>query len=208
MRLSFYPILQYNFDGKGDLVPIDEQPEDPNLTEPEQPDDNVGTGAEAPDNNLPDQFDQEPRGGNDPAPGDDIPTFSKVQYYKIDLYNTKSNLYGESTEKWYYPSYTLNCNVERSDIIFTDTEYGVDENQTCTLFVKHIDLITLDITPEVGDIFVETGRHFEVSGVNKILQPDQALGFQTDGSPFYIVNYVITGYLTRTSKLNLVKYSS
>jgi hypothetical protein len=24
------------------------------------------------------------------------------------LYNTKSNLYGESTEKWYYPPYTLN----------------------------------------------------------------------------------------------------
>ena len=88
------------------------------------------------------------------------------------------------------------------------TEYGIDENQTCTLFVKHIDLVTLDITPEVGDVFVEVGRHFEVSGVNRLLQPDQALGFQIDGSPFYIVNYVITGYLTRTSKLNLTKYSS
>jgi hypothetical protein len=207
MRLSFYPILQY-FDGIGELVPVNEQPLDPNLGDPEQPDDSVGTGAETPGNNLPAQNGGGPRGGNDPAPGDDIPTFSKVQYYKIDLYNTKSNLYGESTEKWYYPPYTLNCNVERSDITFTDTEYGVDENQTCTLFVKHIDLVTLDITPEVGDIFVEVGRHFEVIGVNRLLQPDQALGFQTDGSPFYIVNYVITGYLTRTSKLNLVKYSS
>jgi hypothetical protein len=207
MRLSFYPILQY-FDGIGELVPVNEQPLDPNLGDPEEPDNNVGTGAELPDNNLPAQNGGGVRGKDDPAPGDDIPTFSKVQYYKIDLYNTKSNLYGESTEKWYYPPYTLNCNVERSDITFTDTEYGVDENQTCTLFVKHIDLVTLDITPEVGDIFVEVGRHFEVSGVNRVLQPDQALGFQIDGSPFYIVNYVITGYLTRTSKLNLVKYSS
>jgi hypothetical protein len=208
MRLSFYPILQYNFDGIGIPQEVKDQEPDPNLGDPEQPDNSVGTGAEDPDDNLPGQIDQGPRGPKDPTPQDDVPTFAKVQYYKIDLYNTKSNLYGESVEKWYYPPYTLNCNVERSDITFTDTEYGVDENQTYTLYVKHIDLVTLDITPEVGDIFKDVGRHFEVSGVNRIMQPDPALGFQIDGSPFYTVSYVITGYLTRTSKLNLVKYSS
>jgi hypothetical protein len=205
MRLSFYPILQYNFDGKGELVPIADQP--PLDDEVDPPEAGVGTGADAPDGDLKPPATGS-RSDNDPTPGDDIPTFSTVQYYKIDLYNTKSNLYGEAIEKWYYPPYILDCNVERSDIIFTDTEYGVDENQTMTLYVKHIDLINLDITPEVGDIFKDVGRHFEVTGVNRIMQPDPALGFQTDGSPFYIVNYVITGYLTRTSKLNLVKYSS
>ena len=93
-------------------------------------------------------------------------------------------------------------------MIFTDTEYGVDENQTCTLYVKKVSLFTLDFTPEVGDVFIDVGRYFEVNGVNVLLTPDPSLGFQTDGSPFYIVNYVITAYLTRTSKLNLVKYSS
>jgi hypothetical protein len=208
MRLSFYPILQYNFDGIGELTPVNEQPPDPNLGDPEPPEEGVGDGAEDPGGGFQSPATGSQRPANDPAPGDDIPTFSTVQYYKIDLYNTKSNLYGESVEKWYYPPYILDCNVERSDIIFTDTEYGVDENQTMTLYVKHIDLINLDITPEVGDIFKDVGRHFEVTGVNRIMQPDPALGFQTDGSPFYIVNYVITGYLTRTSKLNLVKYSS
>ena len=211
MRLSFYPILQYKQDpgdGLSDLQPIDERPDDPNLGDPEQPEGGGSTGAEDPDDDLPDPVDGDARGDKDPTPQDDIPTFSKVQYYKIDLYNTKSNLYGEAVEKWYYPPYTLNCNVERSDITFTDTEYGVDENQTMTLYVKHIDLVTLDITPEVGDIFKDVGRHFEVNGINRIMQPDPALGFQIDGSPFYVVSYVITGYLTRTSKLNLVKYSS
>jgi hypothetical protein len=206
MRLSFYPILQYNFDGKGDLVPIGDQPTyDDEVDEPE---DGLGDGAEDPGGGFQSPATGSQRPANDPTPGDDIPTFSTVQYYKIDLYNTKSNLYGESVEKWYYPPYILDCNVDRSDIIFTDTEYGVDENQTMTLYVKHIDLITLDITPEVGDIFKDVSRYFEVNGVNRIMQPDPALGFQTDGSPFYIVNYVITGYLTRTSKLNLTKYSS
>jgi hypothetical protein len=205
MRLSFYPILQYNFDGKGELVPIGEQPTYDD--EVDQPDGNLTTGADAPDDDFKDpvQFD---RPADDPTPADDIPTNAVVQYYKIDLYNTKSNLYGEAVEKWYYPPYTLDCNIERSDITFTDTEYGVDENQTITLYVKKISLFTLDFNPEVGDIFTDSGRYFEVSGVNRVMTPDPSLGFQTDGSPVYIVSYVITGYLTRTSKLNLVKYSS
>jgi len=206
MRLSYYPILQYDFDGKGDLIPVDEQPpiDVPIVLDP---DTNPGNGSLPPDPTLPDPYSPPPKGPTVATPLDDTPTFSKVQYYKIDLYNTKTNLYGESTEKWYYPPYTLDCNVERSEISFTDTEYGVDENQTYTLYVKHISLVNLDITPEVGDVFVEVGRYFEVNGVNRILIADPNLGYQTDGSPLYIVNYVITGYLTRTSKLNLIKYS-
>ena len=205
MRLSFYPILQYDFDGKGDLVPVGDQPPLPDIVLDPIP--NPGTGADIP---LPtsSSYNPGPLPADTPTPQDDIPVFSKVQYYKIDLYNTKSNLYGESVEKWYYPPYTIDCNIERSDITFTDTEYGVDENQTITLYVKKISLLTPDVTPEVGDIFIDQGRYFEVSGVNRILTPDPNLGFQTNGTAGYIVNYVITGYLTRTSKLNLTKYSS
>ena len=207
MRLSFYPILQYDVgDGKADLKPINEQPIDIPIVL--DPDPSPGTGALPPDTTIPNPFDPGPLPPDTPTPQDDIPVNSKVQYYKIDLYNTKPNIYGESVEKWYYPPYTLECNIERGDIIFTDTEYGVDENQTCTLYVKKVSLSTLDFTPEVGDVFIDVGRYFEVNGVNVLLTPDPSLGFQTDGSQAYIVNYVITAYLTRTSKLNLVKYSS
>jgi hypothetical protein len=205
MRLSFYPILQYDFDGKGDLVPISDQPPIPDIVL--DPDPNPGTGADTPPP-VSSSYNPGPLPGNTPTPADDIPVNAKVQYYKIDLYNTKSNIYGESVEKWYYPPYIVDCNIERSDITFTDTEYGVDENQTLTLYVKKISVLTPDVTPEVGDIFVEQERYFEVSGVNRLLTPDPNLGYQTNGTAGYIVNYVITGYLTRTSKLNIVKYSS
>jgi hypothetical protein len=205
MRLSFYPILQYDFDGKGDLVPISDQPPIPDIVL--DPDPNPGTGADTPDPYNP-PYDPGPLPEDTPTPADDIPYNATVQYYKIDLYNTKSNIYGESVEKWYYPPYTVECNIERSDVTFTDTEFGVDENQIMTLHIKKISLLTLDFTPEVGDVFIEAGRYFEVSGVNRVMTPDPSLGFQTNGTPVYIVNYIITGYLTRTSKLNLVKYSS
>lgn len=204
MRLSFYPIFQYDFDGKGDLVPIGDQPPLPDIVL--DPDPNPGTGADAP-SSVSSSYNPGPLPDNTPTPADEIPVNAKVQYYKIDLYNTKSNIYGESVEKWYYPPYTVDCNIERSDVTFTDTEYGVDENQTLTLYVKKISLLTPDVTPEVGDIFIDQGRYFEVNGVNRILTPDPNLVYQTNGTSGYIVNYVITGYLARTSKLNLVKYS-
>jgi hypothetical protein len=205
MRLSYYPILQYDFDGKGDLVPIGDQPTYNDVVL--DPDPNPGTGGDAPPQ-VSSSYNPGPLPDNTPTPADDIPYNATVQYYKIDLYNTKSNIYGESVEKWYYPPYTVACNIERSDVTFTDTEFGVDENQIMTLHIKKISLVTLDFLPEVGDVFIEAGRYFEVSGINRVMTPDPSLGFQTDGTPVYIVNYIITGYLTRTSKLNLTKYSS
>ena len=62
-------------------------------------------------------------------------TNQRVGYFKIDLYNTKANLYGESTEKWYYPPVEVKCILERGDVTNTDTEYGVDVNQTLIMKV-------------------------------------------------------------------------
>jgi hypothetical protein len=202
MRLSYYPILQFDIgrpQRESDLPAPDDTVLDP-IPDP-------GTGAQAPPF-VPPPYNPGPQPADTPTPGSDKVTLSTIQYYKIDLYNTKSNIYGESVEKWYYPPYTVKCNIERGEITFTDTEYGIDENQTLTAMVTKEELQLNNITPEVGDIFEESGRYFEVSGINKIMLPDQGYGYQTDGSPVYIVEYNITGYLTRTSKLNLVKYSS
>jgi len=165
MRLSFYPIVQY-FDGKGELLPAGDLP--PLDDEVDPPPSGLGTGGETPGN-----FNTPVTGSatTTPTPQNLVPSaISKVQYYKIDLYNTKSNLYGESVEKWYLPPYIMDCNVERGDITFTDTEYGVDENQTINVFVTTDELYKNNITPEVGDIFIDAGRYFEVISLLSMLQ--------------------------------------
>jgi hypothetical protein len=134
-------------------------------------------------------------------------TNERVGYFKIDLYNTKANIYGESTEKWYYPPVEVKCMLERGDVINTDTEYGVDVNQTLTMKVL-VDTfqITYNFTPEVGDIVSESERYYEISSVNRTVTtiPSGTPG----GIPSQTIMYVLSAYLTRTSKLNLVKYSS
>ena len=62
------------------------------------------------------------------------------------------------------------------------------------------------MTPEVGDIFMEQEKYYEVNSIDRqfITVPGTE---SVLGTPGYVVTYVISAYLTRTSKLNLVKYS-
>jgi len=133
---------------------------------------------------------------------------AKVYYYKIDLYNTKTNIYGESTEKWYYPPYEVRCFIDRGAIANADTEYGVDISQTVTVTVPigMFASASVNMTPEVGDIFMEQEKYYEVNSIDRqfITVPGTE---SVLGTPGYVVTYVISAYLTRTSKLNLVKYS-
>ena len=134
----------------------------------------------------------------------------KVGYFKIDLYNTKSNLYGESIEKWYYPPIQIKCLLERGEFTNTDTEFGVDTTQTLTVTVSKTEFeTTYNFTPEVGDIVTDQERYYEISSINRsfITLPGTGTSSSIVGEPGFIVLYVLSAYLTRTSRLNLIKYS-
>jgi len=133
----------------------------------------------------------------------------KVGYFKIDLYNTKANLYGESVEKWYYPPIEVKCLLERGTISNTDTEYGVDVNQVLTVTVSKTEFeTTYNFTPEVGDIITDQEKYYEISSIDRQFLTMPGTGGTTSvGTPGQIILYVLSAYLTRTSKLNLIKYS-
>jgi hypothetical protein len=134
----------------------------------------------------------------------------KVGYFKIDLYNTKSNLYGESLEKWYYPPIEVKCLLERGEFTNTDTEYGVDTTQTITVTISKTEFeTTYNFTPEVGDIITDQERYYEVNSIDRkfVTLPGTGTSASTVGTPGLIVLYVLSAYLTRTSRLNLIKYS-
>jgi len=137
-------------------------------------------------------------------------TNQKIGYFKIDLYNTKPNLYGESTEKWYYPPIEVKCLLERGEFTNTDTEYGVDTTQTITVTVSKTEFeTTYNFTPEVGDIITDQQRYYEVNSIDRkfVTLPGTGTSSSIVGEPGLIVLYVLSAYLTRTSRLNLIKYS-
>jgi hypothetical protein len=133
-----------------------------------------------------------------------------IGYFKIDLLNTKSNLYGEAIEKWYYPPIEIKCLIERGATTNTDTEYGVDVTQTIKITVdKVVFESTYNFTPQVGDIVTDQDRFYEISSINRtfITLPGSGASNSTVGTPGQIVVFELDAYLTRTSKLNLIKYS-
>jgi len=138
----------------------------------------------------------------------------KVGYFKIDLYNTKANIYGESLEKWYYPPIEVKCLLERGVITNTDTEFGVDINQTITVTVSKTEFeTTYNFTPEVGDIITDQQRYYEINSIDRqvVTLPGSVGATPVPGAgntPNQIILYVLSAYLTRTSRLNILKYST
>jgi hypothetical protein len=133
----------------------------------------------------------------------------KVGYFKIDLYKTKVNMYGESTEKWYYPPVEVRCLIDRGEFVYTDTEYGPDVNQTIKVTISKIALVELDFTPEVGDIITDQEKYYQVNTVDRsfITIPGGGTAGSSLGTPGQIILYTLGAYLTRTTNLNLIQYS-
>lgn len=134
-----------------------------------------------------------------------------VGYFKIDLYKTMVNMYGESVEKWYYPPVEVKCLIERGDFTYSDTEYGPDVNQTIKITIPklNIDAAGQNFNPEVGDIVTDQERYYEIHTTNRsvVTLPGTGTSTSTIGTPGQLILFVIEGHLTRTTKLNLIKYS-
>lgn len=88
-------------------------------------------------------------------------------YYKIVLGDTKKNIYGESTQKYYVGPILLTCLIERGDFSFDQTDFGPDVKRSVTFkfFMDH--LIAADLYPEVGDVVMYNEIYYLVDNLNQ-----------------------------------------
>jgi len=130
----------------------------------------------------------------------------KVGYFKHDLDNTTTNIYGESLEKWYYPPMEIKCLIERGGLTYDNIDYGPDPSQNITVSIPRITVESFKFTPEVGDIIVDRDRYYEVSGVDSqfYTQAGAPVTSQTTNSTGNLIIYILTCVLTRTTKLNII----
>lgn len=133
----------------------------------------------------------------------------KVGYFKIDLYKTKVNMYGESTEKWYYPPFEVKCMIDRGEFTYTDTEYGPDVNQSIKVIIPRLNLVELNFTPEVGDIITDQEKYYEVFTVDRsfVTIPGGTGAGASLGTPGQVILFTLSAHMTRITKLNLIRYS-
>lgn len=132
-----------------------------------------------------------------------------VGYYKINLEQTVTNMYGESLEKWYYSPLEVKCLLERGDYTNPTDEFGVEIAQTLTVKIIRDQFLALNFMPEVGDIVTDQERYYEVDTLNTSIitipgtTSQNSIPGNTAGE---IIMYVLTCHLTRTTKLNIREY--
>ena len=135
-------------------------------------------------------------------------TNMNVLYHKINLELTKTNIYGEALEKWYYQPVNVRCIIERGEITYGDDEYGVTIANTIKVTIPKALLVTYNFLPEVGDILMDRERYYEVNSVDSqfITIPGTNAPNAILGTSGHVVNFILSGYLTRITKLNIIPY--
>jgi hypothetical protein len=89
----------------------------------------------------------------------------EVAYYKVILGDTDTNIYGESSEKFYEEPFLLNSIITRGDQEYKETEFGADVDRTMTFAFLKDDLKVYEVVPESGDIVLWHNKFFEIDSV-------------------------------------------
>jgi hypothetical protein len=143
----------------------------------------------------------------------------RILYYKLNLTQTKRNIYGESLEKWYFEAIETRCSIERNPETIDNEMFGPDIMQSIKVGIPEavlnpdnpFNILTpLNITPEIGDVFFDVGRerYYEVHNITVDYYPIVAnVGITSlNCPPVKILKYDLDCYMTRVSKLNLSPY--
>ena len=122
-----------------------------------------------------------------------------VILYRVSVYETETNMYGEASEgKVYKQGVKLPCIVDASDFAFNYDDFGPDNRQTVSFAFQRAYLVEVDLKPEIGDIMQWNDGYFEVDKFNE----NQLIGGNFDNSH----SIVVSANLVRRPTVNLEEY--
>lgn len=131
----------------------------------------------------------------------------EILYYKISLEDSKTNIYGESTEKIYNQPAKLNCLIVRGDQVVTVDEFGPDLTRIASFAFLRPDLFDTGTVPEVGDIVEWHENYYMVDTVREnqlFLGRDNGYNLTNYGSLWGAsVSIIVDTHLTRADALAL-----
>ena len=122
-----------------------------------------------------------------------------VILYRVSVYDTETNMYGEASDgKVYKQGIKLPCIVNAEDINFEFDEFGPDSKQSVTFAFQRAYLVEIGTKPDIGDILKWNDGWFEVKDYNE----NQLVGGQPDNSH----SIVVSAYSVRPPTHNLEEY--
>tara|TARA_Y100000361_G_scaffold142226_1_gene148062 strand:- start:723 stop:1268 length:546 start_codon:yes stop_codon:yes gene_type:complete len=133
---------------------------------------------------------------------------TEVAYYKFALEQTTINVYGEAPGKNYYEPLKIACLINKDDFTWSSDDFGPDTNQTLNILFLKKELQTINLFPDIGDLFLFRNNFFEINSRNEnqlILGRDKDYAISTetaDHGASFSIN--VSAHLSRVEKLNLI----
>ncbi len=125
----------------------------------------------------------------------------QVVIYKLSVYDTETNMYGETADgKVYKPGVQVTALIDAEDQTTTTDEFGPDLQQNAIFSFIRQSLVDISYVVEIGDIIDWNSGYWEVSSISE----NQLIGGQTD----YDHSLVCNTFLNRIAHLNIVRVRS
>lgn len=91
---------------------------------------------------------------------------TEIEFFKLIIEESDSNLYGESENKSYYNSILIPCVVTKDDKTSNMDDYGQTYTRTGKFAISRDLLERANFYPEVGDIIAWDNEYYEVDNVD------------------------------------------
>ena len=90
-----------------------------------------------------------------------------VDVYKVSVEDTESNLYGESTTKYYNTGFRVNCLISFEEPTVEQNDLGPDVMANLELYFHRTTLNEANFYPEMGDIVDWNDFYWEIGSVTE-----------------------------------------
>ncbi len=115
--------------------------------------------------------------------------------FKVNLNETKINLYGESINKTWYPGVELNVLINKSGQTAGYEGFGADTSQNVEFRFDRWMLEEKNTYPEIGDVIYFDNSYYEIDNTTEV----QFVG----GLPSNNFSVVCSTFMVRKSALNI-----
>jgi len=124
---------------------------------------------------------------------------TEIEFYKLVVESSNSNLYGESESKSYYDSILIPCLITKDDKNSGMDDYGHTYTRTSKFAISRDILVKADFYPEVGDIVFWDNEYFELDNVdaNQYFTGKNPETWPNGSDHGYSVSVVVDAHATR-----------
>ncbi len=130
---------------------------------------------------------------------------TEIEFFKLVIEQSNSNIYGESESKSYYDSILIPCLITKDNKTANMDDYGHNYTRTLQFAISRDTAEKSGFYPEVGDIAFWDNEFYELDNVdaNQYLAGKNPETWQNGDSHGFSVSIVCDAHATRQTPQNI-----